>query len=97
MDSGFLGPDENHAQALEDDYDITRELAPEEVVGIMDGLLCHEVSEDIPEDGLQDDLEHELIIDISAVDGMAYGPPTLPDPVHVFIPRQVIVARAEYT
>ncbi|PLB39459.1 N-alpha-acetyltransferase 35, NatC auxiliary subunit [Aspergillus candidus] len=44
MDSGFLGPDENHAQALEDDYDITRELAPEEVVGIMDGLLCHEMA-----------------------------------------------------
>lgn len=43
MDSGYLGPGENHAQALEDDYDIMRELAPEEVVGIMDKLLCHEV------------------------------------------------------
>jgi UDP:flavonoid glycosyltransferase YjiC (YdhE family) len=44
MDSGYLGPGENHAQALEDDYNIMRELAPEEVVGIMDELLCHEVS-----------------------------------------------------
>lgn len=43
MDSGYLGPGENHAQALEDDYDVTRELAPDEVVGIMDDLLCHEV------------------------------------------------------
>ena len=43
MDSGYLGPGENHAQALEDDYDVMRGLAPEEVVGIMDELLCHEV------------------------------------------------------
>lgn len=44
MDSGYLGPGENQAHALEDDHDIMRELAPEEVVGIMDELLCHEVS-----------------------------------------------------
>ena len=43
MDSGYLGPGENHAQALEDDYDVMQELAPEQVVGIMDELLCHEV------------------------------------------------------
>lgn len=43
MDSGYLGPDENHAQALEYDYDVVRELRPEEVLGIMDQLLCHEV------------------------------------------------------
>jgi N-alpha-acetyltransferase 35, NatC auxiliary subunit len=43
MDSGYLGPGENHAAALEDDYDVMRELRPEEVVGIMDQLLCHEV------------------------------------------------------
>lgn len=44
MDSGYLGPGENQAHALEDDYDIMRELAPEEVVGIMDELLCHEMA-----------------------------------------------------
>ncbi|PYI36932.1 Mak10-domain-containing protein [Aspergillus indologenus CBS 114.80] len=44
MDSGYLGPGENHAQALEDDYDLMRELAPEEVLGIMDELLCHEMA-----------------------------------------------------
>lgn len=39
MDSGYLAPGET----LEDDYDVLRELLPEEVVGIMDQLLCHEV------------------------------------------------------
>jgi hypothetical protein len=39
MDSGFLAPGET----LDDDYDVLRELLPEEVVGIMDQLLCHEV------------------------------------------------------
>ena len=39
MDSGYLAPGE----ALEDDYDVMRELQPEEALGIMDELLCHEV------------------------------------------------------
>lgn len=43
MDSGYIELGENHAQALEDDYDVMRELLPEEVLGIMDQLLCHEV------------------------------------------------------
>lgn len=44
MDSGYLGPGENQAQALEDDYDVMRELTPEEVLGVMDELLCHEMA-----------------------------------------------------
>lgn len=40
MDSGFLAPGET----LDDQYDITKELLPEEVIWIMDQLLCHEVS-----------------------------------------------------
>ncbi|KAL2057872.1 hypothetical protein ABVK25_001489 [Lepraria finkii] len=40
MDSGFLNPGET----LEDDYDVLRELLPEEVLGIMDQMLCYEVS-----------------------------------------------------
>ncbi|KAI9738563.1 MAG: hypothetical protein M1834_008067 [Cirrosporium novae-zelandiae] len=40
MDSGFLEPGE----LLEDDYDILRQLLPEEVVGIMDQMLCLEVA-----------------------------------------------------
>lgn len=39
MDSGYLAP----GDTLGDDYDILRELLPEEVVGIMDQLLCAEV------------------------------------------------------
>lgn len=40
MDSGFLGPGET----LEDDYDVMRRLLPEEVLGIMDQLLCCEMA-----------------------------------------------------
>ena len=39
MDSGYLAKGET----LEDDYDVQRELLPEEVIGIMDQLLCFEV------------------------------------------------------
>ena len=48
MDSGYLGPGQNDVQALEDNYDTTRELAPEQVMGIMDELLCHEVGGCLP-------------------------------------------------
>jgi N-alpha-acetyltransferase 35, NatC auxiliary subunit len=41
MDSGHLEPGES----LEDEYDILRPLSPEEVIGIMDQILCHEVSD----------------------------------------------------
>jgi len=40
MDSGFLQPGET----LEDDYDPLKPLLPEELVGIMDQLLCYEMA-----------------------------------------------------
>lgn len=40
MDSGFLAPGET----LEDDYDVTRQLLPEEVLGVIDQLLCCEMA-----------------------------------------------------
>ena len=40
MDSGYLAPGET----LEDDYDVLRDLSAEEVVGIMDQMLCYEVT-----------------------------------------------------
>ncbi|KAJ4395377.1 N-alpha-acetyltransferase, non-catalitic subunit, partial [Didymella pomorum] len=40
MDSGFLEPGET----LEDDYDTARSLLPEEIIGIMDQLLCYEMA-----------------------------------------------------
>ncbi|RDW90572.1 N-alpha-acetyltransferase 35, NatC auxiliary subunit [Aspergillus mulundensis] len=43
MDSGYLGPEEK-GKGLEDDYDVLRDLVPEEVVWIMDELLCHEMA-----------------------------------------------------
>jgi len=39
MDSGYLLP----GDTLEDDYDVKKDLLPEEVVGIIDQLICHEV------------------------------------------------------
>lgn len=39
MDSGYL----RSGETLEDDYDILRELLPEEVLGIIDQLLSFEV------------------------------------------------------
>lgn len=39
MDSGYLAPGET----LEDDYDVLGELLPEEVIEIMDQMLCYEV------------------------------------------------------
>ncbi|KAI5281160.1 hypothetical protein KEM52_003982, partial [Ascosphaera acerosa] len=38
MDSGYVAPGET----LDDDYDVSRDLSAEEVIGIMDQLLCHE-------------------------------------------------------
>lgn len=40
MDSGCLAPGET----LDETYNVAQALLPEEVVGIMDQLLCHEVS-----------------------------------------------------
>lgn len=39
MDSGLL----TEGESLEDEYDVTKELNLEEVIGVMDQLLCFEV------------------------------------------------------
>lgn len=39
MDSGYL----DHGETLEDKYEVSRSLLPEEVLGIMDQLFCYEV------------------------------------------------------
>lgn len=39
MDSGFLEPGET----MEDEYEFSQALLPEEIIGIIDQLLCHEV------------------------------------------------------
>ena len=40
MDSGFL----EEGESLEDDYNVLGELLPAEILGIMDQMICHEVS-----------------------------------------------------
>jgi hypothetical protein len=40
MDSGVL----DEGESLDEEYDVTRNLLPEEILGIIDQLLCHEVS-----------------------------------------------------
>lgn len=40
MDTGFLAVGET----MDDDYDVEKDLLPEEVLGIIDQLLCLEVS-----------------------------------------------------
>ncbi|CAG8947808.1 unnamed protein product [Penicillium salamii] len=44
MDSGYIAPGENLEEALEDNYDVRQPLAPEQIVGLMDQLLYHEVA-----------------------------------------------------
>ncbi len=39
MDSGYL----TAGETLDDDYDVLQALLPEEVIGIMDQMLCFEV------------------------------------------------------
>lgn len=40
MDSGFLEP----GKTMDDEYDFEQVLLPEEILGIIDQLLCHEVN-----------------------------------------------------
>lgn len=39
MDTGYLA----EGETMEDDYDVGKDLLPEEVLGIIDQLLCLEV------------------------------------------------------
>ena len=75
MDSGYLA----EGEALEDDYDVLGNLLPEEVIGIMDQMLCYEVRpwKSHAQAGTV------LILMLGIVDGMAYGIPTFTVIVHV--------------
>lgn len=75
MDSGFLAPGES----LDEDYDVLKELLPEEVVGIMDQLVCFEVGSfmsSIDPCGLY------LMLIAGLLDGVAYGSSAFTVPVH---------------
>jgi hypothetical protein len=79
MDSGYIAPGENHVQALEDDYDVRQPLTPKQVVGLMDQLLCHEVS-------MQSNYYGGKHSANTIADGMAHGPPSLPNALHLDLP-----------
>jgi hypothetical protein len=68
MDSGYLEPGET----MEDEYDFSEPLLPEEIIGIIDQLLCHEVP-----------MHHSYAYRIANfIDGLAYGPPSLTNDLH---------------
>ncbi len=88
MDSGYLA----QGETLEDDYDVLRELLPEEVVGIMDQMLCYEVcTHPLP----RQEVGTFLMLIVGILDGMAHGPFTFPDPFHVILHRPSSVARTK--
>lgn len=83
MDSGYLEPGER----LEDEYDVMRQLLPEEVIGIMDQLLCHEVGPIA--------LSVLRLADIGRADGMARRTPPFADAFHIHLYRSFAVAGAK--
>lgn len=91
MDSGYIAPGEDQVEALEVNYDTRRELTPEEVVGLMDQLLCHEVSQ--PKLGVHHRSKHAYADAIT--DGLAYGPSTLTNALYLHLYRQATMADAE--
>lgn len=70
MDSGFLEPHE----LLYDTYDVLQNLLPEEVIGIMDQLLCYEVR-------LSATSTNGMLTGSS--DGLAPGLPALTNAIHL--------------
>lgn len=48
MDSGCLA----QGESLDEEYDVTRNLLPQEVLGIIDQLLCLEVWKRIPHESI---------------------------------------------
>ena len=70
MDSGYLEPDET----MDDDYDFSQTLLPEEIIGIIDQLLCHEVSPSLQSE-----------VGLTLKDGMAHGTSSFPDNIHQLV------------
>ncbi len=75
MYTGYLA----EGETMEDDYDVSRNLLPEELLGIIDQLLCLEVRHIF------------LYCNVSGLkyptDGVAHGAPALSDHLHQFIHR----------
>ncbi len=71
MDSGYLEPGET----MEDDYDFSQALLPEEIIGIIDQLIYHEVCYFNPRRRQGADV----------VDGMAHGTSIVTDNFHQLV------------
>ena len=84
MDSGFLA----EGESLEDEYDVSQPLLPEEVLGLMDQILCHEVNSRI----------HNLssrtteVDSMSLIGRMAHGLPIIPDAFHLHLHQSTSMA-----
>lgn len=75
MDSGYL----ETGEALDDEYDVLRTLLPEEMIGIMDQVLCHEVKSL----GLRRYSRAEYV---DCKPGcVAYGSSTFTNPLHLLV------------
>jgi len=72
MDSGYLKPGET----MQDEYDFGQALLPEEIIGIIDQLLCHEVRDSVWKFG-------GFLADLT--DGVAYGSSARPDHLHQLV------------
>jgi Mak10 subunit, NatC N(alpha)-terminal acetyltransferase len=80
MDSGYL----EEGETMQDDYDFSKALLPEEIIGIIDQLLCHEVRGPIL----------SKVKYLISSDGLAHGLPPLPNHFHQPLHRQAFDANA---
>lgn len=84
MDSGCSRP----GAEVEETYDVSRSLLPEEVLGIIDQLLCHEVSLKGQYRPCSASNAHVLL------DVMASGISALSNVIHQLLRRGPVYARA---
>lgn len=88
MDSGYLAD----GDTLDENYDVLRELLPEEIIGIMDQMLCYEVH--FPQWLQCTRTETVLILIPGIVDGMAHGISAVTIAFHLPLYRQIALAGA---
>lgn len=67
---------------MEDEYDVGRNISPEECLGVMDQILCLEVRNIC--------LNYLVYANHGLLDGMAYGTPLIPNAIHKHVYRQYI-------
>lgn len=84
MDSGCSRP----GAEVEETYDVSRSLLPEEALGIMDQLLCHEVSSNDLYRPCHASSAHILL------DVMASRLPSLSNVIYQLLRRGPVYARA---